>query len=226
MKAVAYTRYGAPEVLALTDVPRPEPGANEVLIRVHATPVTTVDSIFRKGDQAFARLYTGLRGPKRSILGALFSGEVVAAGLEVTRFNVGDVVYGANDFGAHAEYLCLPEDAAIVRKPDAVTHEEAAAVVEGALTALPFLRDTGRLQPGQRVLINGASGSVGTAAVQLAKYLGAHVTGVCSSRNVELVKGLGADDVMDYTKEDFTQKEGLYDIIFDTVGKSSFSRMT
>ena len=223
MQAIVYTRYGAPDVLRLEEVQKPQPKEHDVLVRLRATTVTAVDSTFRRGHQLAARLFTGPLRPRRPILGGLFSGEVEAIGKRVTQFEVGDAVFGSTSgFGTHAEYVCVPEDAAIATKPKNLSHEEAAAICEGALTALPFLRDTGGIQPGHDVLINGASGSVGTAAVQLAKHFGARVTGVCSGRNVEAVKALGADRVIDYTQEDFTLNGVRYDIIFDTVGKTSF----
>lgn len=226
MKAVVYTEYGAPDVLRLSDVPTPTPAAGEVLIRVEAAAVTAADCAARSGDQFIARLAFGLRKPKQPILGTEFAGEVAAVAPDVARFRVGDAVFAASgtNFGAHAEYVCLPENGALAHRPAGTTAAEAAAICEGGLTALPFLRDEGKLQPGHHVLINGASGSVGTAAVQLAKHLGAEVTGVCSTANLELVRSLGADTVIDYTAADFTRSGETYDIIFDTVGKSSFSR--
>lgn len=226
MKAIVCTKYGPPEVYRLEDVPKPTPNDNEILIRIHASTVTTSGGFMRRGEPRFARLFTGLTKPKTPILGTDLAGEVEAVGKDVTRFTVGDPVFAASDtrFGAYAEYTCMPEDGAIALKPANMTFDEAAAVCEGALTALPFLRDTAHIQLGQRILINGASGAIGTFAVQLAKHFGAEVTGVCSGANVDLVKSLGADRVIDYTVEDFTQVEAEYDIIFDTVGKSSFAR--
>lgn len=225
MKAVAYSNYGSPEVVQITEVDKPVPQDNEVLIRVHAVTITAADSFMRKGEPFIARIGGGLSKPK-GIPGAELAGEVEAIGEAVTRFKVGDRVYAATgmDSGAHAEYKCLPEDGAMALMPAKSSYAEAAAISEGALTALPFLRDKAKLQPGQRVLINGASGSVGTAAVQIAKHFGAHVTGVCSGANVELVRSLGADEVIDYTQEDFTQNGQSYDVIFDAIGKNSYGR--
>lgn len=226
MKAVLCTKYGSPDVLQLREVAKPVPKANEVLIKVHAATATAAGLLGRKGEPLFSRLFTGLSKPKKDILGTELAGEIVEVGKEVTRFKVCDQIFGHAGLstGTYAEFVCLPEDAALVQKPNAVSYEEAAAVIEGGLTALHFLRGKGKVQPGCKVLINGASGAVGTASVQLAKHFGAVVTGVCSTSNLALVKSLGADRVIDYIKEDFTQNDQSYDIIFDTVGKSSFSR--
>ena len=225
MKAIVCTKYGPPEVLQLQDVTKPVPKNNEVLIKVHAAMATTSGLSGRKGEPLFARLFTGLTKPKKDILGIELAGEIEAVGKEVKLFNVSDQIFGhaGLGFGAYAEFISLPEDAALVIKPANRTYEESVAVVEGALTALHFFRDKGKIENGQKVLIIGASGSVGTASVQVAKYFGAEVTGVCSTTNLELVKSLGADHVIDYTQEDFSKNGVTYDIIFDTLGKSSFS---
>lgn len=232
MKAVVYTEYGPPEVLQLKEVEKPSPKDNEVLVKVFATTVTTGEVNARgftfvpPGFGPVPRLMMGIRGPKKAILGSDVAGEIEAIGKAVTQFREGDQVFGIDSIssGAYADYVCWPEEAALVSKPTNMTFEEAAATAFGASTALYFLRDKANIQSGQRVLINGASGGVGTAAVQLAKYYGAEVTGVCSTTNLAMVKSLGADKVIDYTKEDFTQTGETYDVIFDLVRGSSFSR--
>lgn len=226
MKAIMQDKYGSPEVMQLRRLAEPAPGAGELLIQVHATVATPSDVAFRTGSPYIARLFSGLTKPKAPILGDNLAGVVLAVGSEVTRFQPGDRVYGSTGSlaGVYAEMLCLPEMAALAIMPANMSFDEAAGLADGGLTALPFLRDTGQLSAGQHVLINGASGSVGTAAVQLAKLMGAEVTGVCSGRNRDLVRSLGADHVIDYGREDFTQADDAYDVIFDAVGKSSFAR--
>jgi len=231
MKAIIYTQYGPADVLHLQEVEKPTPKDNEVLIKVHATSVTAGDCNARgftfvpPGFGFMARLMFGLRKPRQPILGVELSGEIVDVGKDVRRFKKGDQVFGISlKYGAYAEFICMAEDASLVTKPANLTWAEAASIPFGANTALYFLRDMAKLQPGQKILIIGASGCTGAYAVQLAKYYGAEVTGVCSTRNLELVRSLGAKQVIDYTQEDFTQNGQTYDVILDMVpGKSSFA---
>jgi NADPH:quinone reductase-like Zn-dependent oxidoreductase len=232
MKAIVYTEYGSADVLHLQEVEKPTPKDNEVLIKVHATTVTAGDCNARgfvfvpPGFGFLARMMFGLRKPRQPILGVEISGEIVQVGKDVKLFKKGDQVFGSSEkYGVYAEYTSMAEDARLVMKPANVTHAEAASIPFGASTALYFLRDMAKLQPGQKVLIIGASGCTGVYAVQLAKYYGAEVTGVCSTRNLEMVHSLGAEHVVDYTKEDFTQNAETYDVILDMVpGKSRFAR--
>lgn len=222
MKAVVYQEYGSPDVLELRDVEKPEVADDELLVRVHATSVNPVDWHTMTGSPLLVRTQAGLRRPKTQRLGTDFSGTVEGVGKDVTRFREGDEVFGARH-GAFAEYVCVREERAVAAKPARLTFEEAAAVPVAALTALQGLRDKGRIEPGQRVVINGASGGVGTFAVQIAKAFGAEVAGVCSTGNVELVRELGADHVVDYTLEDFTRSERRYDLGLDVAGSRSWS---
>jgi NADPH:quinone reductase-like Zn-dependent oxidoreductase len=225
MRAVVFDRYGPPDVLRLEDVERPVPKEDEVLIRIHATTVNRSDCGWRSGKPFVARFLSGLPRPRQRILGSELAGEVEAVGAAVTGFDVGDQVFGVHPwkFGAHAEFICMRESAALAAKPDGMSFEEAAAVCDGVILALMGLRPA-NLREGQRILVYGASGSIGTAAVQLARYFDAEVTAVCNTRNVEIVKSLGADEVIDYTREDFTTNGQTYDVIFDAVGKHSFGR--
>jgi len=232
MKAILHTKYGPPDELQLEDVEKPVPNEDEVLIKIHAATVTSSDCSMRNFTfvpKLFllpTRVNFGYNKPKINILGLDLAGEIKAVGKDVTLFKEGDQVFGISEpaLGAHAEYICMPEDGVLTKKPAGMTWEEAAAIPLAGNTALYFIRDLGNVQAGQKVLVNGASGAIGSFAVQLAKYYGAEVTGVCSTSNVEMVNSLGADKVIDYTKEDFTETGQIYDVIFDAVSKSSFSR--
>ena len=233
MKAILHTKYGPTDELQLKEIDIPVPSDNEVLIKIHATTVTSTDCNVRNFTfvpgifQLPARLFMfGVFKPRINILGIDLAGVIEAVGKDVKRFKEGDQVFGTPGmtFGAHAEYTCVPEDAVLTIKPANMAWEEAAPIFLGASTALFYLRDKGNIQAGHKILIYGASGAIGTYAVQLAKYFGAEVTGVCSTTNLEMVKSLGADKVIDYTQEDYTRSGETYDLILDTVGKTSFSR--
>ena len=232
MRAVVYDRYGGPDVLRLEDVERPIPKDDEVLVKIHATTVTRADCATREANRRsglavalLSRAISGIRRPKQRILGTELAGEVEAIGAAVNEFAVGDHVFGTSGFrfGAHAEFICMRQSARIAHMPAGISFEEAAAVCDGGLNALWCLR-LADLRKGQRVLVYGASGAIGTAGVQLAKYFGADVTAVCNTKNLELVRSLGADSIVDYTQEDFTKNGQTYDVIFDAVGKHSFRR--
>jgi NADPH:quinone reductase-like Zn-dependent oxidoreductase len=226
MKAIVYTQYGPPEVLQLKEVPKPTPKDNEVLIKIYATTVNRTDCGFRRPEYPLIiRLINGLFRPRKTILGSELAGEIEAIGTDVKTFKQGDQVFGlsTSHFGTHAEYICLPEEASITIKPANLSYDEAAAVCDGAYLAMNIVRKID-FKTVKKILINGASGSIGSAGVQLAKYYGATITATCNTKNIELVKSLGADEVIDYTKEDFTENGQMYDVVFDAVGKSSFFR--
>ncbi|AKB85076.1 alcohol dehydrogenase, zinc containing [Methanococcoides methylutens MM1] len=224
MKAVVHEKYGPPDVLEIREIAKPIPKDNEVLIKMHSAAVTISDIMMVKGSPFITRFFTGLVRPRRAVQGSEFAGEIEAVGKDAKRFKAGDRVFGSNgDYrGCYAEFVCIPEEEFLDTMPDNMSYEEAAPVC-GALAAWNFLADKANIQSGQKVLINGASGSMGTAAIQIARYFGTEVTGVCSTRNLELVRSLGADKVIDDTKEDFTKSGETYDIIFDTESTSSFS---
>ncbi len=228
MKAVVHDRYGPPEVLRIEEVARPVPADDEVLVRIRATTVTRADAHLRAGTPFVQRFHSGLRRPKRRILGHELAGEIVAVGSAVTEFQVGDRVFGALPYlglrtGSHAEFMAIPARWPLTLMPEGMPFEQAAAVADGAFCALNAFRPV-QVGQGTRVLVYGASGSIGTAGVQLARHLGAHVTAVCNTKNVELARSLGADEVIDYLQEDFTENGQTYDVIFDAVGKHSFAR--
>jgi len=223
MRAVVYEKYGPPEVLRVQEVERPLPEDDQVLVRIHATTVNRSDCGTRSAKPFFSRFFSGLRRPKQRIPGMELAGVVEAVGSAVTEFEVGDHVFGIKGFGAHAEFVCMRESAALARKPAGMSFDEAAAVCDGAIIALGCLGKAD-LRKGRSILVYGASGSIGTAGVQLAKHFGADVTAVCNTKNVDLVRSLGADRVIDYTKEDFTENGETYDVVFDAVGKHSFRR--
>ncbi|MNK05084.1 L-threonine 3-dehydrogenase [compost metagenome] len=223
MKAVECTRYGAPEVLKLIEIEIPKPKADELLIRVYATAVNSGDVRIRKADPWAVRLFFGFKRPKNPILGGVFSGEVVAVGRNVQTYKIGDTIFGTTGmtFGAYAEYLTVKETGTIARRPDSLNHTEAAVIPFGAMTALHFMRKA-EIQPGQKILIYGASGAIGSAAVQLAKYYGAEVTAVCSGSNMELMRKIGADKVLNYQQEGLSLNQEKYDVVYETVNKLSF----
>lgn len=226
MKAVVVTRYGGPDVLAIQEISKPEPKDNEIQIKIEAVPVSAADMFMRQGVPVFSRLFVGLTKPKASIPGTCFSGIVEKTGAKVTLWKPGDEICGETGltFGACAEYACIPEDGLIIPKPENLSFEEAATLCDGVLTSYSFLTDITSVKAGEKVLIIGAAGSLGTAATRIASELGAEVTGTCSASNFELVKEQGVNHVIDYNKEDFTNNGKLYDVIYDTVGKSSFNK--
>jgi len=226
MKAMVATGYGTSEVLELQMVQRPQPGSGDLLIRVHSSAATTADSMMLTGKPYIARLFLGWNKPKKSIPGTGFAGVVEEVGAEVNNFKIGDRVFGGTTFGfsANAEYVVIKAEGYVLPMPEQLGFGEAATFTDGHITSLNFLKEIAKVKPGERVLINGASGSLGTAAVQLAKAMGAEVTGVCSTQNIGLVKSLGAEHVVDYTQTDFTRNGERYDVIYDTIGKSSFGK--
>lgn len=226
MNASIVTTYGGPEVLKIQQVTRPEPKHNEILVRVHASGASTAEAMMRSGTPKFARLFLGLKKPKKDISGTGFSGEVIQLGQGVPNFKLGDMVFGSTgvNFAANADYVCIAADGLVLQKPEAISHEAAANCGDGLVTSMNFLYNLADLKPKQHILIIGASGSLGTAAVQIAKNMGARVTAVCSATNADMVKKLGADIALDYNKTDYTKCNTEYDVIYDTLGISSFSK--
>lgn len=226
LDAWSINHYGAPEVMNPVTRPIPAPGATEILIRIRASAVTRADGMMRAGQPRFARLFLGLRRPRQNLVGTGLSGEVIAVGDSVSRFAVGDAVFGEAGlkFGANASHICLDEAGVLMKKPDGLSHEDAAVMCDGPLTSLNFLREVAELRAGQNILILGASGSLGSAAVQIAAAMGAEVTGTCSARNADMVAALGAGRVIDYGQQDFTREAKRYDVIYDTLGVSSFAK--
>jgi NADPH:quinone reductase-like Zn-dependent oxidoreductase len=223
MRAAIYKKYGPPEVIHFADIPKPQPKPNEVLVKIIATTVNRTDTGFRKAEYFIIRFFAGFFKPKNQILGTEFSGIIESIGSDVKTFKIGDQVFGLNTykFGTHAEYVCIKENGSIAIKPSNLSFEEAAAVCDGLMLAINYVRKID-FSTKPKILINGASGSIGSAAVQLCHYYGAQITAVCGTKNLELIKSLGADEVIDYTKTDFTQNGQLYDVVLDAVGKSSF----
>ncbi|MFD0762067.1 NAD(P)-dependent alcohol dehydrogenase [Lutibacter aestuarii] len=224
MKVAIYTKYGSPEVIQIIDTKIPSPKPNEILVKIKASSVTRADTMMRQGKPKFGRLFLGLFKPKNTALGTGFSGVVEAVGSQITKFKIGDSVFGEKLFsnGSNAEYLCIAENVVIENKPRNISHIEAAPICDGFLTSYNFLKDIADLKPGQHILINGASGSLGSAAVQLAKVMGAKVTAVCSTRNIDFVKSIGADKIIDYTKTSITNINEMYNVIYDSVGTLSY----
>ncbi|EMQ95385.1 zinc-containing alcohol dehydrogenase [Xanthomarina gelatinilytica] len=224
MKAAVYTKYGSPEVIQIIDVEIPSPKPNEILVKIKASSVTRADTMMRQGIPKFGRLFLGLFKPKNTTLGTGFSGVVEAVGSQITKFKVGDEVFGEKLFcnGCNADYICIAENVVLDIKPNIISHEEAAPVCDGFLTSYNFLKDIADLKPGQHILINGASGSLGSAAVQLSKVIGAKVTAVCSTKNIDFVKSIGADKVIDYKKTPIAKINEKYNVIYDSVGTLSY----
>jgi NADPH:quinone reductase-like Zn-dependent oxidoreductase len=225
MKAAVYSSYGPPEVVEIKDIPRPKPGDKDVLIKVHYSTVNRTDCGFRSANYFVVRFFSGLFRPKNQVLGSEFSGEIIEAGKDVSKYKIGDRVFGFNDqkFGAHAEHMLLSQDDPMAYIPENYTYENAAALTEGAHYALCDIRSA-KVQAGQNVLVNGATGAIGSAAVQILKHYGAKVTAVCNTKNLDLIQSLGADAVIDYTKQDFTELDDKFDFVFDAVGKSTFGK--